>query len=53
MESKFLLPRPLRMQPWLPFNHAAKSHVTAPTLPFCILNHFLFSAFPSLPTPEH
>lgn len=46
VESKFLLPRPLRMQPWLPFNHAAKSHVIAPKLPFCILNHFLFSSFP-------
>lgn len=53
VESKFLLPRPLRMQPWLPSNHAAKSHVTAPTLPFCILNHFLFSSFPSLLTLEH
>lgn len=38
VESKFRLPRPLRTQPWLPFNHAAKSHVTAPKLPFCILN---------------
>lgn len=33
-----VLPRPLRAQPWLPLNHAAKGHVTAPTLPSCISN---------------
>lgn len=41
MESKFRWLRPLRAQPWLPFNHAAKGHVTAAKLP-------LFPSFSSL-----
>lgn len=51
MESKFPLPRPLRAQPWLPLNHAAKGHVTAPTLIVCISNQlFPLSFFSSLLT---
>lgn len=50
MESKFPWPRPLRAQPWLPFNHAAKGHVTAPKLPLRISDQpFSLSFFPLSP----